>query len=87
MSTWFEVKDKALNDPELKDKPVTERLKIAGERWRKITGKPKAPKKTKKNKKEKMMKPSKSSKHNKTQVFRMKSPCGSCNLRIEVSCE
>ena len=42
MSTWFEVKDKALKDPELKDKPVTERLKIAGERWRKITGKPKA---------------------------------------------
>ena len=49
MSTWFEVKDKALKDPELKDKPVTERLKIAGDRWRKITGKPKGPKKSKKN--------------------------------------
>ena len=43
MTTWFELKKEVLNDPALQGTPVTKRLQIAGERWRKITGKPKAP--------------------------------------------
>jgi hypothetical protein len=87
MTTWFELKKEVLNDPTLKDTPMTKRLQIAGERWRKITGKPKAPKKTRKNKKVKEMVAGKASKSGKSNSNTLSCPGCKCNLNITLTAQ
>lgn len=89
MTTWFQLKKEVLNDPALQGTPVTKRLQIAGERWRKITGKPKAPKKTRKNKKVKEMVAGKatSSKSGKSNSTTLSCPGCKCNLTITITAQ
>ena len=87
MTTWFELKKEVLNDPALQGTPVTKRLQIAGERWRKITGKPKAPKKTRKNKKVKEMVVGKASKSGKSNSTTLSCPGCKCNLTITLTAQ
>ena len=91
MTTWREFLQEKRKDPALKDKTEPEKMKIAGEEWRKLTGKPKSQKKTRKHKKHVdksgVHEHGKHSKQGKTQTVHVKSPCGTCNLTIKISCD